>query len=305
MEILVINHDLMERSVIQQVLEHNDYTLTFVANVGEAWKLIAEDGFRFVIVDASYDEQNVHQFIQHVRSNAKLPGHTYILLLINKGQAGDLISNLGVGADDYLNKPIAPHELKLRVWVGVRILSIGDTLLQARNQLESQAMYDNLTGLMNRQAFFKTAEGELERARRASEAISVIAMDVDNFKTINAEYGHSVGDNVLQIVARIIREKSRPYDCIGRWAGDQFTIVLPGVVSADAEKFAKRILSGVQASEISLTDGPALEIKLSVGIATSQTINAYVEIDVFIQSAETAMNNARQNKDEEISLVFV
>ena len=305
MEILVINHDLMERSVIQQVLEHNDYTLTFVASVGEAWKLIAEDGFRFVIVDASYDEQNVHQFIQHVRSNAKLPGHTYILLLINKGQAGDLISNLGVGADDYLNKPIAPHELKLRVWVGVRILSIGDTLLQARNQLESQAMYDNLTGLMNRQAFFKTAEGELERARRASEAISVIAMDVDNFKTINAEYGHSVGDNVLQIVARIIREKSRPYDCIGRWAGDQFTIVLPGVVSADAEKFAKRILSGVQASEISLTDGPALEIKLSVGIATSQTINAYAEIDVFIQSAETAMNNARQNKDEEISLVFV
>ena len=56
---------------------------------------------------------------------------------------------------------------------------------------------------------------------------------------------------------------------IGRWAGDQFTIVLPGVISTDAEKIAKRILSGVQASEISLTNGPALEIKLSAGIATS------------------------------------
>jgi diguanylate cyclase (GGDEF)-like protein len=110
---------------------------------------------------------------------------------------------------------------------------------------------------------------------------------------------------VLQIVARIIREKSRPYDCIGHWGGDQFTIALPGVVSSDAEKITKRILSGVQASEISFTDGPALEIRLSAGVASTQNINAYAEIDTFIQSAVVAMNNARQNKDEEISLVFV
>jgi diguanylate cyclase (GGDEF)-like protein len=305
MEILVINDDLMERSVIQQVLEHSDHKLTFVAGVREAWKLIAEDGFRFVIVDGSREEESVHQLIQHVRGSPNPPGHTYILLLINKGQNGKLISSLGVGADDYLNKPVTPQELKSRVSVGVRILSIGDTLLQARNQLENLAMYDNLTGLMNRQAFHMLAQGELERARRASEGLSIIALDIDNFTTINTEYGHAVGDSVLQIVARIIREKCRPYDCIGRWAGDQFTIALPGVISTDAEKITKRILSGVQASEISFTDGPALEIRLSAGIAASQTINAYAEVDTFIQSAVVAMNNARQNKDEKISLVFV
>jgi diguanylate cyclase (GGDEF)-like protein len=226
-------------------------------------------------------------------------------LLINKGQNGELISSLGIGADDYLNKPVAPQELKSRVSVGARILSMGDTLLQAHGQLENLAMYDNLTGLMNRQAFYRIAQGELERARRASEGVSVIALDIDNFKAINARFGHAVGDNVLQIVARIIREKCRPYDCIGRWAGDQFTIVLPGVVGADAEKVTKRILSGVHASEISLTSGPALEVKVSAGIASSQNINAYAEVDAFIQSAVAAMNNARQNKNDELSLVFV
>jgi two-component system cell cycle response regulator len=305
MDILVMSNDLMERSVIQQVLEHSDHKVTLVETVKEAWKAITENRLRFFIADASEQEQGVHQLIQHVRSNPSLFGHTYILLLLNKGQNGALVASLGVGADDYLNKPVAPQELKARVSVGVRILSMGDTLMEAHNQLENLAMYDNLTGLMNRQALYKVAQGELERARRASEGLSVIALDVDNFKAINTEYGHAVGDSILQIVARTIREKCRPYDCLGRWAGDQFTIVLPGIVSSDAEKITKRILSGVQASEVSLADGRVLEIKLSAGIASTQTINAYAEIDTFIQNAVLAMSNSKQNADEEVSVVYV
>ena len=305
MDILLINNDLMERSVMQQVLEHSGHKVTYVETAQEAWKFIAENGIRFVIADAADQEQSVHQLIQHVRSNQKLFGHTYILLLLNKGQNGTLIASLGVGADDYLNKPVAPQELKARVSVGARILSMGDTLAQARNQLDNLAMYDNLTGLLNQQAFYKVAQGELERARRASEGVSVIALDVDNFKAINTQYDHSVGDNVLQIVAQVIREKSRPYDCIGRWDGDQFTLILPGIVSTDAEKIAKRILTGVQSSEISLTDGPPLEVKLSVGIASTQTINAYAEIDTFIQSAVLAMGSSKKNETEDITVAFV
>lgn len=305
MDILLINNDLMERSVMQQVLEHSGHKVTYVETAQEAWKFVAEDGIRFVIADAADQEQSVHQLIQHVRSNQKLFGHTYILLLLNRGQNGTLIASLGVGADDYLNKPVAPQELKARVSVGARILSMGDTLAQARDQLDNLAMYDNLTGLLNQQAFYKVAQGELERARRASEGVSIIALDVDNFKALNAQYDHSVGDNVLRIVAQVIREKSRPYDCIGRWDGDQFTIILPGIVSTDAEKIAKRILTGVQSSGISFTDGPPLEIKLNAGIATTQTINAYAEIDTFIRGAVIAMNSSKQNEDEEISVAFV
>jgi diguanylate cyclase (GGDEF)-like protein len=305
MNILVISNDLMERSVIQQVLDHSNHKVTFVDNAKDAWNLIKDDGVRFVIADASNQEQSIHQLIQHVRSNPSLYGHTYILLLLNKGQNGNLVASLGVGADDYLNKPVATQELKARVSVGVRILTMGDTLNKARSQLDNMAMYDDLTGLLNRQAFYRVAQGELERARRTSEGVSVIAFDVDNFKTIVAKHGDEVGNNVLQVVAQIIREKSRPYDCIGRWDGDQFTIALPSVVSADAEKIAKRILDGMRVSEISITDGPPLEIKLSAGIASAQSLNAYAEIDTFIQSAVLAISSSKQNAEEEVSVVFV
>ena len=305
MEILVINTDLMDRSVIQQVLEHSDHKVTFTENPGEAWKLIADGHFHFVIADASGQGQSIHHLIQQARSKPELVGHVYILILINKGQNGNLVSSLGVGADDYLNKPIIPQELKARVSVGARILSMSETLSQARDQADITPMYDELTGLLNKQAFYKVAQGELERARRTSGEFCVITLDIDNFKAINENYGHTIGNEVLQIVANLIREKSRPYDCVGRWDGDLFALAFPGIVSADAEKITRRTLTGVHSSNISLPDGTALEVNLSAGIAASQNINAYAEIDFFIKSAEQAINSSKKNDEENITVVFI
>jgi two-component system chemotaxis response regulator CheY len=306
MDILVINTDLMDRTVIQQVLQHSNHQVTFVENAGEAWKLIADGRFRFIIADASDQEgQSVHQLIQHVRSKPELVGQIYFLLILRKGQNGNLVTSLGAGTDDYLNKPIIPQELKARVSVGERILKMTATLSEAREQADFQPMYDELTGLLNQPAFYRVAQGELERARRTSGEICVIALDIDKFKAINEQHGKNIGDEVLQIVARIIREKSRPYDCIGRWDGDQYTLAFPGIVSTDAENITKRILSGVQASNISLPDGTAIEVRLSAGIAAAQTINAYAEIDNFIQSAVQALNNSKKNQEDEISVVYM
>jgi len=304
MDILVINTDLVDRSVIQQVLER-EHRVSFIKNIAEAWRLIAEGRFRFIIADATQQAQNVYQLIQQVHSHSDKIGLVYFLLLAKKGQGESLSAALKAGADDYLNSPIVPQELKARVSVGARILSMGDTLTQARDQLESVALYDSLTGLMSQQAFHKVAQGELERARRGSNVISAIAMDINNFQAINNQHGQDIGNEVLQIIARVIREKSRPYDCIGRWEGGQFFLILPGVVSNDAEKIANRILNGIQANQISLPDNTKLEVELSVGIASAQNINVYAEIDFFIQNALQALESSKQDDKEKISVLFV
>jgi diguanylate cyclase (GGDEF)-like protein len=304
MDILVINTDLVDRSVIEQVLER-EHKVSFIENIADAWKLIADGRFRFIIADATAHTQNIYQLIQQVHSHSDTIGLVYFLLLAKKGQSENLSAVLKAGADDYLNSPIVPQELKTRVSVGARILSMGDTLTQARDQLESVALYDTPTGLMSQQAFYKVAQGELERARRGSNVISAIAMDINNFQAINNQHGHAIGNDVLQIIAQVIREKSRPYDCIGRWEGGQFFLILPGVVSSDAEKIANRILKGVQASQISLPDNTELEVELSAGIASAQNINVYAEIDFFIQSAIQALNNSKQDDKEKIGVLFV
>ena len=305
MKILVISENSEEITTMQQVLVQGDHKVTFVEETEMAWKLITENEFRFVIADASEKEQSIHKLVQKIRSDPNITGHIYVLVLLNQGQSEDFVPNTGTGADDYLSKPLSPRNLKTRVSVGVRILSMSDTLSQAHDQLENLAMYDNLTGLMNRQAFYRVSRGELDRARRDLQGTSVIAIEIDNINAINDEHGHIIGDEVLQIVAHIIREKCRPYDCIGRWGGAQFAMTLPGFVSTDAEKIVNRILSGVQAKEISLESGDTLEISLNFGIASSQKIDANAEIDPFIQSAILAMNNSKLNDKDNMSVVFI
>jgi len=305
MDILVISKDLEERSVIQQLLEQGDHKISFVETLDKAFNLITDSGFRYIIVDESEQDQSVQEFIQKMRSTPNSAGQIYILLLIPKHQIEDLATKMTDRVDDFLSKPINPQELKVRIAIGMRILSMGDTLAHAHEQLENLAMYDSLTGLMNSQAFFEVAQGELERARRTSGGISIIAMEIENFKAINDTHGHTVGDKVIKIAAQTILEKSRPYDCIGRWSNDQFTLALSSVISTDAEKIYRRIATGVKTIKISLSDGANLEVKLNGGIAYAQNINAYADLGSFIQSAVQAMNNSKQNKDEDICIVLI
>lgn len=304
MNILVLTSDLMERSVIQQVLQYSGHQLTFANNIDDAWRHIQEDAFRFMILDAEAQEGGVQPLIEKIRGATNL-GRAYIILLTPKGRNVNLLSSLGVEADDYLIKPIAPQELKARVLVGTRILSLGDDLMQARSRIDNVAMYDTLTGVLNRQAFYKFAQGELERARRLAQGISIIALQIDNFQAISSVYGAGVANDMLQIISQIIREKSRPYDCIGRWEDTQFAIALPGVMSSDAEKIARRILTNVKASQISMEDGSTLDVELSAGISSAQTIKAYAEIEAFIQGALQALRANKGNDPEQINVVFL
>lgn len=303
MKILVLNNDVMERTVIQQVLQHNGHEIVPVSDSDSAIQLLQEGEIRFVIVDRDSSDMAAKNFIQRVR-DAKLPYYIYILLITTKVQDTDIISPR-VGADDYVHKPIVPIELKSRVQVGERILKLGDHLANARDTMERVAMYDTLTGVLNQKAFITFSRGELERARRGQSPLSLIALDIDNFTAINDQYGENIGNDVLVVVAQGIREKSRPYDGVGRQAADTFLIILPGVIGQDAERIAERILKGILNTEITLLDGTNLSVKLSAGIASAVHITVSTEVDYLIERAGDAMKQAKREGGNRASTVFV
>ncbi len=94
-------------------------------------------------------------------------------------------------------------------------------------QTQELAITDPLTGLYNRRFFFSQAKAEFERARRYQEPLSIIMLDIDDFKKINDTYGHLVGDQVLQTLAKLCRENLREIDIVGRYGGEEFVILLP------------------------------------------------------------------------------
>jgi two-component system, cell cycle response regulator len=303
MKILVLSNDEMERTVIRQVVQHNGHEVLNVGDSEEALQTLRESGARFVIVDRSTTDAEEKQFVRRLR-NARPPRHIYVLLVASKPQDLDITTPRS-GADDYLHKPIVPLELKSRIHLGQRVLGLGDNLVNAKDALEKSAMFDPLTKTLNETAFLALSRADLERARRAQAPLSLLAIEVVNLSEILEKHGQEIVSDVLMLIAQMIREKSRLYDSVGRHGNSIFLIPLPGVIGQDAEKVANRITKGIASTTISTLEGSAVDIKLSIGIASSANITATTEIESMIEKAREAAVRSRQNRDEQIHTVFI
>ncbi|MBL8062694.1 MAG: diguanylate cyclase [Anaerolineales bacterium] len=302
MNILVLENDPREFELIQQTLGGKKYTLMPVSTSEQAWQALRADTSRFLIANWDTSDLDSTQFLTRIRAST-LPGPVYILLTTSRNLED---SNALQGMDDVIQLPFKPLELKNRVAIAERILSLTAKLAQAREQLESQAVFDSLTEFMGRTAFMRQAAGELERSRRSSLPLSLIALDIDNFKLINDKYGSKTGDAVLRVVAKAIREKSRPYDCIGRWAGDEFVLALPGVIGVDAEKVAGRIIAGVRGTRVEVPNEAPLNVKVSAGIAAISRISTSTdEVEPIIQQARHAVARAKEAGGNQVFLVYL
>ena len=183
MKILVLHNDVTERTLIEQVLQSNGHEVSTADTSDEAFQLLLHGEIRFVIADRETTDLDEEKFIQRVRESEP-PYYIYILLLTPQFQESDLAAP-NAGADDFLRKPVEPLELRSRLKVGERLLGMTDHLAVARDTLERVAMFDTLTGVLNQRAFILFSRSELERARRGQVPLSIIALDIDNLKSIN------------------------------------------------------------------------------------------------------------------------
>jgi len=298
MNILVLESDLRDMAIIQQALSGKAHTVIPAATSAQAWMAIQAGGIQFLIINSDTTDAGSEKLVRRLR--VAYPGEMIYMLLITSGASDEEDD-----ADDLLYRPYTDADLKNRIAVAERIILLTEKLASIQHQLEGQAAFDRLTGFMNRAGFLRQAAGELERSRRASLSLSLVALDIDNFKTINERFGERVGDDVLEVVAESIRDKSRPYDCIGRWAGDEFLLALPGVIGADAEKVAARIIAGVQGTRIEVPNEAPLNVNVSAGIASILRISTNSEIESIILSAREAVARAREEGGNQVFLSYL
>jgi diguanylate cyclase (GGDEF)-like protein len=131
---------------------------------------------------------------------------------------------------------------------------------------KNAAKLDPLTGLPNRRAFLQDAEQLRAMQIARGQAIAVLMIDLDHFKSINDRFGHSVGDRVLQIFANTAREHLRAFDLVGRLGGEEFAVVIANGDGENATMVAERIRSDFAAAA-GLVDGHAVQATASVGVA--------------------------------------
>jgi diguanylate cyclase (GGDEF)-like protein len=187
-------------------------------------------------------------------------------------------------------KPWIPEEIKLAQALGIHLYM---AVMQKRveDMLRHQASHDRLTGLPNRMLFEERLSLTLATTQRYGEMLAVVFLDLDGFKTINDTLGHAIGDQLLQNIAQRLRGCLRSEDILARWGGDEFTLLLSPIGSAeDVAKIATQVLETINAPL--QFQGEELHIKASLGIALAPYDGE--DSETLLKNADAAMYRAKQ-----------
>ncbi len=165
-------------------------------------------------------------------------------------------------------------------------------------EMHRLASTDELTGLANYRQFQESLEREFQRSRRTGEAVSVLMMDLDDFKSINDAFGHKTGDQVLQTVAAAFTGSARQYDLIARYGGEEFAVILPGTGARGAVEMGERLrlLVRTVAGRMNLE-----RLSASVGAAVYPN-RAITDAQALVREADAALYRAKAEGKDRVRL---
>jgi diguanylate cyclase (GGDEF)-like protein len=186
------------------------------------------------------------------------------------------------------------------------ICAVPSVLLQRRflmhAQLVNDARTDAKTGLLNAATWQREAAVELARAVRTRTPLALALLDLDHFKIINDTFGHLVGDRVLREVADALKQHMRHYDLIGRFGGEEFTILLPNTSALQARYIAERLRARIAALPVTDEDGVlGTHLTASIGIAT--LVNSHRDLNDLIAAADNAVYKAKQDGRNKVHIL--
>lgn len=157
-------------------------------------------------------------------------------------------------------------------------------------ELEQQALTDYLTNLYNRRYFMRRGEEEFKRTKRNGQPLTLLMLDIDNFKRVNDSYGHEAGDRALQEVARALKSNLREIDVLGRMGGEEFAVLLPDTSLEDAALLAERVRQTIENTPFEI---PGDVLKITVCIGVSAFAKGMSNIDDMFRNADAALYQAK------------
>jgi len=153
-------------------------------------------------------------------------------------------------------------------YLGNTINGAAASLQELYQELERRSTHDGLTGVLNRTALEERLSVECTSAERHERPLSLLMLDIDFFKRVNDTYGHQAGDRVLQNIARVLNETTRPGDVVARYGGEEFAIILPEADTDEAMAIAQRLREAVETSWFDAPGSMRIAVTVSLGCAT-------------------------------------
>jgi len=282
--LLLVDDEKLNLKLLNGILG-SEYTIYTATNGANAINIAKEYTPDLILLDILMPEMDGYQTLSELKKcdkTKKIP----IIFITGLSSSEDEEKGLALHAADYISKPFSGMIVKLRVRNQIQIVN------QLRT-IERLSMIDQLTNIPNRRSFDERLHIEWNRAIREQMPISLLMLDIDNFKNYNDTYGHQQGDVLLKTVAEILSLSSkRSTDFAARWGGEEFVILLPNTPLPNAVNIAETIRINIENEVIPCADNSTTKITASIGVNTLIPTREN-SADAFISAADKALYAAK------------
>lgn len=302
MNVLVLEKDKKERKRIIDILKTQEVKIETAKGQKDILKLLDGDNAPQNIVLTEFDIGDIDGFdlINSILAT-DMEVFPYIIFMIDEDAHQNAVDSLGPIPGDFLVRPFSENELKARLAIAERSLALQNRLNRGERPSEALAIYDQLTGVLNRQAVYERALAEHNRSLRQKLDLSVAMLEVRNLQKILDEHGEQVHDQAVRFMARATRANVRIYDLVGRWIGSKFFIMLPGAPPDAAHGIFERITKSITTISIRLPEGGRIKLDVRIGYTSSDGIGL-PPLYLLIEQANDALKSIEQDTSVTVRL---
>jgi len=296
--VLLVEDNESDSKLIRSYLHGQPYRVVVVENGEEAIIRAKREKVDLILLDILLPGMDGFEVCRSLKEMEQTK-NVQVIIITGLSDLEDKIRGIELGSDDFLVKPVNGREITGRINILLKKKKHMDTLCANYENAMNSAIIDGLTGLYNHLYFKRFLHFEVKRSLRHSYPVSLIMIDVDNFKHHNDTLGHLVGDMILKEIGHVIRDNIREMDLAFRYGGDELAAVLPYCDRKNALDVVDRIRNALASHAFSdKVPLPTGSVTLSIGIAISPSDATTVE--ELIEKADQMLYRAKNEGKDRI-----
>ncbi len=285
--ILIVDDTAKNLQLLGSILREEGYKISVANNGNQAISIASQALPDLILLDVMMPQLDGFQTCKKMKSLTKTKDIP-IIFLTAKVEKDDIVKGFKAGAVDYITKPFNTYELQARVKTHLELKRSNDLLKQKNELLKKLSITDGLTGLYNHRYIMDDLSKKIEESKRYKQPISIAMIDIDGFKKVNDDFGHSFGDEVLIGLASTFENHIRKTDSIGRYGGEEFLMILDHADLNNALKVLERLREAVENMR---WQHEGLKVTVSIGACQRDA----EEVSEFIKSADALLYKAKKN----------